>query len=351
MNVAIAVVAVALAAPSAAQVGREPPRQGVGVLQVLAPFDAGEVAALGRCFADHAAEWGVVAQVVRIVAPGVRDLAPDTLLLGYERSLLEELAAGGMVAGHSAGVRPFAGESWQPVWRADADGRAPAVTTFFGLIEADQRGMVLSRRFTPTSSDGLVLGAIAAALGWSADAELRELALGDAAGGALRSDSASTLQLLRDLPPGAAMVAPTRVVAAARAAGLPLDSAPFREGTPWLELAAALTARSSDAGRNWFAARFEREVAPAVVAALQLEPPPEAATDDSRLTFDPAAARAARARLVDLQAAPDVDAPTDAAGLILRWIDEILLTGAVIAIWVVALRFGRRRDPRGGGVV
>jgi hypothetical protein len=330
---------------------REPAHQGATVLQVLAPLDAGEVVVLDRCFAEHAAEWGVVAHVLRIVSPGVRDLAPDTLLFCYERSLLEELAAERLLHGGADGVRSTAGEAWQPAWRPDSDGRAPAVTTFFGLIEADQRGVVVSRRLTETSSDGLVLGAIAATLGWTDDLELRELALGDSAEGALRSDSASTMQLLRDLAPGAAMVAPRRVVVAAQAEGLPLGSAPFLDGTPRLELASALSSGSGAAVVRWFVDRFERDVAPILAGALHLEPCPGPADGGGMLEFNLAAAKAARARLVELQAAQGVETPADAVSLALRFIDEVLITGAVIAVWVVALRFGRRRDPRGGGVV
>lgn len=352
MTVSLAAWSFVVGAASIAPADPTRPR----ALTLLAPFDAEEIVRLERCCADHAAEWGILATVVRIVSPDVRDLAAETLLIGYESSLLESLARAGGLAVGEAGPREFASETWVPAWRPDEQGGSPVVTTFFGLVEAGHRGRVVARRITATGTDGLVLGAISAALHWSEESELRELLLADAEAGTLRSDSASSSQLLRDLPPGFATLVPRRAVAAARAAGIELESAPWQEGTPTLRLAAALTAASSAATRRWFVDRFERDLAPAVLAALQLEPLGASGDASSPgvapLAFDRAAALAARAVLARLQEVPAAAAPQGAVELALRWIDEVLLTAAVVAIWIVALRFGRnRRDPRGGGVV
>jgi len=144
--------------------------------------------------------------------------------------------------------------------------------------------------------------------------------------------------------------------------GSPIEWGPFQEGFPTLVLSAALTRRSGGAARGWFATRFAAEVAPALRAALDLEPldPPAAdaptwqrTVEPARLRFDRPAAEALGHRIAELAGEVPQGPPESGLDLVERWIEGLLLTGAVAAICYVALRVGRARgrDPGGGAVV
>lgn len=334
------------------------------VLNVLAPFDAGEVARLERCFAENGSAWDVRARVVRIVAPDVRDLAADTLLLGYEEGILAALAAEGGLAGGVNGCQPLASEGWSPAWRVAPDIPPPDVGSFRSFLDCGRRGRVVTRRPTATGSEALLLGAIAADSGWSVDIELREVLFGDVESGTWRSDTASREQIAQDLAAGMAMLLPIRTAEAIKRAAGGLEWAAWREGVPTLLLGAGMTAASSRSATAWFNERFARDVAPVVRAALELEAPPGAGdlpTDAPewqrqvaplRFAFDRREAARLRDRLVELATTPDEALPESAVDAAERWIDVVLLTCGVVAIWIAAIKTRRRRrDPRGDSVV
>jgi len=334
-------------------------------LLVRTPLDGRDVEALKRCFADHKAAWGVDARVARIVDVETRDLVADTLLLGYEEGVVAAWERDGELAAGDAAARPFAREAWAPAWRLavePGDPRPPDLGSLLAFVEAGGQRHLVLRRLAPGSCEALLLGAVGVALGFGDDDDaLGELVVAGDARESLRPGTMSRAQLLRELAPGCGTLAPVRAAVAMQRGGSPIEWGAFQEGFPTLVLSAAITRRSGGATRAWFATRFATEVAPALRAALDLEPldPPAAdapawqrTVEPARLRFDRAAADALGRRIAELAGEVPQGPPESGLDLAERLIEGLLLTGAVAAIWYVALRVGRaRRGDRGGGAV
>jgi hypothetical protein len=334
-------------------------------LLVRTPLDGRDVESLRRCFADHADAWGVQVRIARIVEVETRDLVADTLLLGYEEGVVAEWEHEGELAGGDAAARAFAREAWAPVWRRavdPGDPPPPSLESLLAFVDAGEERHLVLRRLAPGSCEALLLGAVGLTLGWNDDDALGHLVIAGDARETLRPGTMSHAQLLRELAPGCGTLAPVRTAVAMQRSGAPIDWGPFQEGFPTLVLSAAVTRRSGEAARAWFATRFAAEIAPALRAALDLEPLDAPAADapswqrtvePARLRFDHSAADALGHRIAELAGELPQGPPESGMDLFERLIEGLLLTGAVAAIWYVALRVGRarRRDPDGGAVV
>ncbi len=328
-------------------------------LRVLVPFDGREVSALQAAWNSHAADWGADAHVLRILTPTRRDVAGDTLLLGYEFGLLQTMERDGLLL---ASPRPFARESWAPVWSV-APAAAPAICrSFRELAEGAFMGRVWLRRPTLESPEGLLLGAVAAELRLDEETWLKGLVLASDDNSTLQPAGRSLRELLRRLPPGMVTLAPVRAAVAAQGEGALVDWGRPAEGFVAFELAAAVSREASGAARAWFDARFEPVLAAGVVAALDLEPlgplptgalPWQQRVVAAPLAFDRAAAEALRTRLVRLYGTEERGDTRSAIDLVEWLIDGALLTAALLFVWAVARKMGRGndRDPRDGAVV
>jgi hypothetical protein len=327
------------------------------VLRVVTPFDGSDVARLEEFWSAHAVELGAKATFERVLVPGRDELGPDALLLGFERGNLEQAARDGALA---PAIVTFAQQSWAPVWSvaeggppfAAVDGEA-AIDSFERLTAPELAGRIHLRSVTDDSSEGLLLAELAARLELDAESGLPRLVLASYDAGTIVSATTSLDALLRTLPPGGVTIAPVRAAVLARRAGLAVTFAPPREGFLSLSLAAAITSGSRDAVRAWFAERFERDVAPRIVRALELEPPGTPDPDApewirlvaaARSPVEHPAAREIRTRLARLYGSSTADAAPSELDWVENLIDTVLLTIVVVAALVL---WRRERDRKG----
>lgn len=330
-------------------------------LRVVAPFDGSEIAALTRALAEHGTDLGLRATVVRIVELEPLDLAPDTLLLGYERGQLEKLAKEGALApiGPPPAVTPFARESWTPAFATGPLAEAPLLDSFQALLAPALEGRVYLRRVTARSTEGLILAAVADELGWTSDDELARFVVASDATQTLLPATSSLEQLLATLPAGGATITPVRVAVAAARAGRAISYQAPREGWFAVELAAALTKGASPATARWFTARFDTALAPLVRATLELEPMTDLPSDapawqrsvaPARVDLDRAAGELVepvRERLVrQFEGGADGGLPLDGDALEML-LDGLLLTVALAGIVWAAWSYKGR--PASGG--
>jgi hypothetical protein len=325
-------------------------------LHVATALDTSDAEQLAAWWTAHESEVGTKADVVRLPKLTSRDLEPDTLLLGYERGALDELAGdaaheGALAPVDGGAVVPFARQSWTPAWRIGAATRGE-VDSFASLWSDDWRGHVRIRRVTADSSEGLVLGELALTLDLLGSSVLPQLVLASDRDDALAPSSQSFDRLLEGLPAGTATIVPVRSAARARRAGLPVSWTKPKEGFVVLELGAALTRGSSRAAVDWFARRFASDVAPTLRRELELEPVGAPAADapewmrlvaSASLPVDRAAAAAVRLRLAPLYDAPVGVAPSPEWGGVPAWIDATLLTIAAVVALVAWRKVGRDR--------
>ena len=337
----------ALVAALLAQSGPELPGTALR-WRVATPFDGQDVAELESWWRARAAALGAEAQMARVVLPGEEELAAGTLLLGYERGLLDELEARGALA---AAPVTFAWQSWAPCWALGGDPDAPEIDSFEKLLDPALQGHVHLRSVTRESPEGLLLGELARRLDLVGERELPRLVLASYDAGTIRGATTSIDAFLRTLPAGAATIAPVRAAARARRTGLRVSWSLPREGFLALELAAAATKGTDAPLRRWFEERFASAVAPELAASLELEPTgalPGAAPEWMRLVesrrtgIDRDAAERLRVRLARLyDAAPPRGALPDPGG-ILDFVDTLLLTAAVVAVLLLWRRERRR---------
>ena len=326
-------------------------RASLPTLRIVTPLDESDAQQLDAYWRDHAIDLGVSASVVRVVEPTSEELRAGTLLLGYERGLLDEIVP-------AITVHRFALQSWC-VAASHGEGADPAaVDSFAGLLDPTIRARAILRRLTEDSSEGLVLGELARRAGRVEDESLRDYVLVSEESGSARSKSASFDRLLAGLPGGAVTLVPLRSAERARRAGLPIGWTLPREGFPQLELAAGLTDGSAPELVRWFDEQFEREVAPQLCGALELEPdgPLPAAAPEwmklavaSRFEIDRGEAGVVRDRLARLANATRGPPASEADDDGLQWLDGVLLTGALVFLAGFAWR--SRRNSRPSGVV
>ncbi len=339
--------------------GPEPCAREELALRIVAPFDGREVEALQKAWNERAVEWGARARFTRLLEPTRSDLAGDTLVVGYEEGRLAALAGQGLLAGAPSA---FARESWAPVWSVAAGAEPAACKSFRALADGDFGGRVRLRRPTAESTEGLLLGVVAATLGMDDDVWLRSLVLASDEAATLLPAGRSYRELLRQLPAGAVLLAPLRVATLVQREGGSLEWGRPEEGFVSFTLAAAPGREASGLVREWFTRRFVTDVAPRLRATIELEPLDAPGADApawqqriaaAPLPFDRAAAEQLRDRIVPLYGAAEEMAGGSAVDIAEWIIDGALLTAALLFVVVVARRMGGRndRDPRDGAVV
>lgn len=349
----------ALAAAPALVRAASPVRAEELALRIVLPFDAREVAALQQAWNARAAEWGAQARFTRLLEPTRSDLAGDSLLVGFEEGRVEGLVAQGLLAGPPV---PFARESWAPAWSVADRADVAACTSYRSLSDGAFSGRLRLRRPTADSTEGLLLGVVAATLRMDDDEWLRTLVLASDDAGTLLPAGRSYRELLRALPAGGLLLAPVRAAAAVQREGAPLEWGRPEEGFVSFTLAAAPSREASEPVRAWFARRFLADVAPQLRAAIELEPLGEVTAEApawqqrvaaAPLPFDRAAAEALRRRIVPLYGAAEAAVGGSAVDVAELLIDGALLTAALLFVLAVARRMGGRndRDPRDGAVV
>ena len=247
-------------------------QQPLPTLHVVTPLAADDVVRIQRFWDGHARQIGAEARVDRAASLGAAQLLPDTLLLGFEAGLLEELGGNGALlseaANVAAAVHPIAVESWTMAWTDDWGDDLPELDTCRALLDERLRGRVRLRRVTADGPEGLVLSEIRARL--AVDLE-RMLLATDSAGTVLAFDLPFD-ELLRTLPPRSVTLAPVRAAVLARRAGRPIVWGIPREGLVGLTLAAAVTRGSSKEGAAALAALVEPPLRDEFCRALELEP-------------------------------------------------------------------------------
>ncbi len=318
-------------------------------LRVVVPFDPADVELLEKSWRAHEREFGASATCERDLVPGRDQLRPGTLLLGYERGLLEELDSEGALASPPL---TFALESWAPVCSLAGEADAPELESFEQLLQPELRGRVRLRRVTFESDEGLILGELASRLGWTSEAKLVRLVVASDEAGTLLDATTSHDALLAALPGGTATIAPVRAAVRARRLDVPLSFPLPREGFLALELAAAPARGASPEFRRWLDERFAAAVAPTLRRELELEPDDSSGGDlpewmelveGSRHVVDRAAAGALRMQIARLY---EVSPPRSALPESVGWIDfveTLLLTVVVAAALLFAWRERRRR--------
>jgi len=313
--------------------------------RVIVPFDASETQLLEKWWAEHASVLGATASIERTPELAATDLAPGTLLLGFERGQLEEIAQDGDLG---APIATLALESWAPVWstKDGESGEALELDSFEALLSSKLHGRIQLRSVTPESPEGLILGDLARRFDLVSEEELSRLVLASWDSGTIAGATRSLDALLESLPGGAASIAPVRCAMRARKAGARLGWVRPKEGFLALELACAPTKGSSSEQVRWFTDRFGREVAPQIVKTLELEPagPLAASAPEwmklvagARSEIDRAAAGTLRVRLARLyRTAIPSEGPPSSIRLV-DLLDTLLLTlflaGALVFWW------------------
>jgi hypothetical protein len=350
-------LAIALAAAQ-----EQAPAEPAAPLRVLSPWGEEDLARLDAWSREQAGRIGVTFDPRRIVELTLRDLAPETLLLGYERGLLDGLDGEGLLAAapeRGAAVVTFAFESWTPAWIVDPEAELADLDSFAAFARPAWRGRVCVRRVGFDSTEGLILGDLARRLDWLAEEDLMRLVLSSDEGGTIRSATASGATLLRDLPLGAATLVPVRDAVFARRAGRRASFPLPTEGFLSVELGAALTEDSSPSRVAWLHESFAPAIAPLLCRALEFEPAgplPDDAPEWMRIVLghrreiERESAAVVRVRLARLYAAAPSRQSLPSEGLLARFVDVLLILGG-LAFGFVVWRLGGRRDPDRRSVV